>query len=175
MRTPLPPEAIAALDPVRTALLTRATADGDAMVATADSDATAAVTAARAEAAAVVADARAEGERDAAVVRSAEQARARRQARGIVLAEQRAAYDELRRRSRVAARRLRTEPGYAALLGRLTALARGELGPEAVVREHPDGGVVAEAPGRRLDLRLTTLADRAVDTLGPQLEALWAP
>ena len=110
MRTPLPPEAIAALDPVRTALLTRATADGDAMVATADSDATAAVTAARAEAAAVVADARAEGERDA-----------------------------------------------------------------AVVREHPDGGVVAEAPGRRLDLRLTTLADRAVDTLGPQLEALWAP
>ena len=57
----------------------------------------------------------------------------------------------------------------------LRVIARAELGAAAVVREHPDGGVVAQAPGRRVDLRLATLAERAVDTLGPEVEPLWAP
>ena len=175
MTARLTADAVAALEPVRTALLARARADGDALLASADADAETAVAAARVEAAAAVAEARAQGERDAALVRTAERARARRQARAVVLRAQRAAYDELRRRSRAAAARLRTEPGYPALLDRLTALARAELGAAAVVREHPDGGVVAEAPGRRVDLRLATLAERAVDTLGPEVEALWAP
>ena len=175
MTARLTADAVAALEPVRTALLARARADGDALLASADADAETAVAAARVEAAAAVAEARAQGERDAALVRTAERARARRQARAVVLRAQRAAYDELRLRSRAAAARLRTEPGYPALLDRLTALARAELGAAAVVREHPDGGVVAEAPGRRVDLRLATLAERAVDTLGPQVEPLWAP
>ena len=175
MTARLTADAVAALEPVRAALLARARADGDARLASADADAETAVAAARVEAAAAVAEARAQGERDAALVRTAERARARRQARAVVLRAQRAAYDELRRRSRAAAARLRTEPEYPALLDRLTALARAELGPAAVVRVHPDGGVVAQAPGRHIDLRLATLAERAVDTLGPEVEALWAP
>jgi vacuolar-type H+-ATPase subunit E/Vma4 len=175
MTVRLSAEAAAALDPVRAALLDRARADGDALLAAADAQAAAAVAAARAEAGAAVAEARARGEREAAVVRTAERARARREARAIVLRAQRTAYDELRRRSRAAAERLHTEPGYRALQDRLVAVARADLGTQAVIREDPDGGLVAEAPGRRVDLRLGTLAERAVDGLGPELAALWAP
>ena len=63
----------------------------------------------------------------------------------------------------------------AALLDALRARVRAELGPDATVREHPDGGLVAEAPGRRLDLSLPALADDAVDALGGAAAALWAP
>jgi vacuolar-type H+-ATPase subunit E/Vma4 len=171
----LPADAAAALEPVRTALLDGARAEGDALLAAADAEVAATVAAANADAAAAVDEARAQGERDAAVVRAAERARARRQARSVVLRAQRAGYDELCRRSRVAAEGLRTEPGYPVLRHRLVALARAELGPQAVVHEDPDGGVVAEAPGRRLDLRLGTLAERAVDGLGEEVAALWSP
>jgi vacuolar-type H+-ATPase subunit E/Vma4 len=175
MTAPLSAEGVAALGPVRAALLGRACADGEALLAAADADAAAAVAAAREQAAAAVTEARAQGERDAATVRTAARARARRQARAVVLQAQRAAYDELRRRSRAAAGRLRTEPGYPDLLERLTTAARAQLGAAAVVREHPEGGVVAEIPGRRVDLSLGVLAERIVDGLGPQVEALWAP
>jgi hypothetical protein len=165
----------AALAPVRAGLLARAHADADAALAEADADADSALAEARQQAAAILADARARGERDAAVAEARERARARREARSTVLGAQRAAYEELRRRGEAAARALRTGPGYPALVASLSACARAELGPAAVIREHPDGGVVAEVPGRRLDATLAALADRALDGLGPDVQGLWAP
>ncbi|MGZ4544935.1 MAG: hypothetical protein ACXVXT_06045 [Blastococcus sp.] len=175
MTGPASAELRAALAPVRAALLARAHAAADAVLAEADADAEAALAEARQQAAALLADARARGERDAATADARERAHARREARTTVLGAQRAAYEDLRRRGHEAARALRTGPGYPALLAHLTARARAELGPTAVVREHPDGGVVAEAPGRRLDATLAALADRALDGLGPDVQGLWAP
>ena len=45
----------------------------------------------------------------------------------------------------------------------------------AEVTEHSEGGVVARAPGRRVDLSLPALADRALDRLGGEVRALWEP
>jgi hypothetical protein len=42
------------------------------------------------------------------------------------------------------------------------------------VQESPDGGVVAVAGSRRLDLSLPVLAEREVDRLGSEVERLWA-
>jgi hypothetical protein len=54
------------------------------------------------------------------------------------------------------------------------------LGPEAWVTEDPAGGLVARADGRILDLRLTTIAARALYRVsyrlaGPSREMLTAP
>ena len=70
---------------------------------------------------------------------------------------------------------LRRTDDYAALRERLERLARALLGPDAEVTGHPEGGVVARAPGRRVDLSLPALADRALDRLGGEVRALWEP
>lgn len=164
-----------ALEPVRAALRDAARRDAAAALAQADADAATVVEEARAQAAAVVAEARRQGERDAAAVRARERARAHREARGRVLRAQRVAYEELRRRSRAAARTVRDRPDYPDLLDRLRARLLDVLGPDAAVREHPDGGLVAEAPGRRIEATLDSLADQALSDLGAGVEGLWAP
>jgi hypothetical protein len=161
-----------ALAPVRAALLDRARADAAAALAAADTDAAAVLAEAREQAAALLREAREQGEREAAALRTREHARAGREARSVVLGAQRTALDELRRRTRVAARALRDD---RALLDRLRARLVTDLGPDAVVREHPDGGLVADAPGRRVDASLPALADRALDGLGGEVQALWTP
>jgi hypothetical protein len=65
----------------------------------------------------------------------------------VVLAAQRAAYDELRRRARLEARRL-------------------------TGRSERTTGVAA---GRRMVLSPDALADDTVDALGAEVEKLWAP
>lgn len=164
-----------ALAPVRDGLLGRARADADATVAAADAEAAVTLAGARTLAASIREEARARGERDAAALEERERARARREARSTVLQAQRAAYEQLRRAAETAARGLRAGPAYPDLLAGLTARAAAELGPEAVVREHPDGGVLAEAAGRRWDGTLHTLADRALADLGADVQGLWAP
>jgi hypothetical protein len=175
MTRPLAENALAALDPLRTALLDGARAAAASAVAAADADASAALDAARQEAVAITAAARARGEQDAADARAAELGQARRRARATVLAAQAAAWAELRRRSREAVLRLRDDPGYPQVVARLGDLARAELGGSATVVEHPGGGVVAEADGRRADLGLDVLADQALQALGPEVAALWSP
>ena len=162
-----------ALEPVRTALLARARADADATTARAEADAADRLAEARTEAAAILAAARSEGEQDAATVRARAAARAHREARETVLRAEREAYGRLYRQARTGVAALRADPRYPALVERLRDRARAQLGAEAVVREHPDGGVVAEVPGRRLDLSLPALADRAVDDLGAEVTRLW--
>lgn len=175
MSAPALPALRAALEPVRQGLLARARADADAALARADADAEAALAQARAQAEQVLAAARAEGEREGAVLRARERARSQRAARETVLRAQGQAYRDLRDRARTEARGLRDAPGYPALLDRLRARAEAELGPDADVRSLPDGGVVAEAAGRRLVLSLDALADEALDRLGAAVEQLWTP
>ena len=160
---------------VRASLLARAASDGRRVLDSADADVAARVAEARSCAADEVAAAVAAAERDAAVLADETRARARRQARSIVLAAQGCAFDLLRAQARRAVRTLRDDPGYPDLVARLGAAARDRLGTDATVRQHPDGGVLAEAGDRRLALTLDAAADRAVDGLGAAVEELWRP
>jgi vacuolar-type H+-ATPase subunit E/Vma4 len=169
---PLPADPLA---PVRDSLLARARAEAQRVRAEAAAEAAAGLAQARRQASAILADAREQGERDGAAIAAAAAARARRRARGVVLAAQRRAYETLRQRCRSAASDLRHDPDYQRLRERLVRLAQERVGPGAVTREATDGGVVAEADRRRADCSLAALADRALDALGPQIEAVWTP
>jgi hypothetical protein len=161
------------LAPLRQALLSAAERDAASAVAAAAADAETTRRGAAQEADAVRRRARAQGEAEGRQVLDAERARARRRARATVLSAQGEAYARLRAEARAAVVALRDEPGYPALRDRLGARAAGMVGAGARVTESPDGGVVAEARGRRAALTLAALADRALDVPGLDLEALW--
>lgn len=167
------PGADAALEPVRAAMLREAREQAAATVTRARRDAAALLAGARREAAETVARARADGQSRAAGLAAAQLSRGRRDARAQLLHAQRDAYDELRRRVRAAVARLPAEPGYDELAGRLTQAALAAAGPGAVATPHPDGGVVATAPGVVVDCSLPALAGQAVDALGPDVATLW--
>lgn len=163
------------LAPVRDFLLARARDDAERRRGDAAAEADAVLAQARQQAAAILAEAAEQGAAKGAEVTAAAQAAAARRTRGLLLAAQRQAYEALRQRSRAAARALREDPGYPALRRRLARRAREWVGRGAIVTDTPDGGVIAEAPGRRVDCSLGTLAGRAVDALGAEVEGLWAP
>ena len=160
----------AALEPLRASLTARANREAEAMRAAADEDGRRAVAAAREQAAAVLAEARARGAADAAALLADERARARRAARSVVLDAQRAAYHELREQAHQSVRRLLDDPRWRKRL--ITAIGR-ELGGSAVIREHPAGGVIAEASdGRSVDASADALVEGVLANL--DLEQLWA-
>ena len=163
------------LAPVREELLARARAEAGRVVAEADADAEATLAAAQRDADAIRAAARAEGESDAAALLAAERARVRRQARAVILAAQREAYDELRSQVVQALSALRDDPGYGPWRDRLAERAREVLGAESVVSEPPEGGVLAERNGRRALYTLVGLADHVIETMGADVEGLWSP
>lgn len=169
------PDLVDPLAPVREKLLAHARADAERVLADADADAAATVAAARSEANAILEAARAEGESDAAVVLSAKRARDRRQARAIVLAAEREAYDELRSRVVQALSAIRDDPGYGRWRDRLTEHARRVLGADAAVSEAPEGGVLAESNGRRAAYTLVGLGDQVIEGMGADIEGLWSP
>ncbi|MFI7063589.1 hypothetical protein ACIBL3_21570 [Kribbella sp. NPDC050124] len=173
MSRPLPSPADAALDPVRDALLAAARADAAAELRDAESRRDTLLADARRTADELVADARVKGEAEATVLLTARMADSRRDARRTVLAAQRALYDELRRRCRLAAVALVRRPDYEQLRKRLVAQAEDLLGPGAAVTDSPDGGVLASAGTRRLDLSLPALVDRVVDRSGTEVAELW--
>lgn len=150
------------LAPVRAALLAEARAEADRVVAAARRDAAATITAARAQAARIRAEAAGNGAADAAQAAAATRVRARRQARAIELRARRQAYDALHERATGAVTALTGDPGYPAIRAGLVAAARDRLGPDAAIREPPGGGIVAQAPGLRLDLSLVGFVDAAV-------------
>lgn len=164
-----------ALAPVRQALLARATADADHLLQAVDADVDVQTAQAAADAEQLLAEARRQGLADAALVASLEGSRARREARATLLAAQREVYDQLRQQAQQAVLRLRDDPDYPQLRAELVRQAQAALGPQAVVTDHPLGGVVAEAAGRHVDLSLPALTDRAVAGLGRRLEDLWTP
>ena len=161
----------AALEPLRAALLSRARAEAARIEAEADADAQQVMTAAREQAAAVLARARTDGEAQAAATLATEAARSRQMARGLVLGAQRAAYDELQERARSAVRGLLADPGRRA---GLAAALRSRLGDHAVLRDHPDGGLLAETDdGRSIDASIGALVDAALS--GTDMEQLGDP
>ncbi|MFE8969844.1 hypothetical protein ACFYMR_24980 [Streptomyces albogriseolus] len=162
-----------ALHPVRAELLRAARADADALLARTGQETAALLDRARAEARTVLDEARRQGEADGADGARELLVRARREARSRTLAARRESYDELRREVTARVGALRLTDGYADLLERLGHRARVLLGPGAEVTGHPEGGVLARAPGRRADLSLPALAERALDRLGGEVRTLW--
>jgi vacuolar-type H+-ATPase subunit E/Vma4 len=157
------------LEPLRSALLTQARRDADRLRAAADSEAAAAVAAAEAEAAALVDRARVQGESDARGLQAQERARQRRADRAVVLEAERAAYDELTRRSRDAVRELLADADNRA---RLALVLTDRLGPGASVTELPDGGMHAEdVEGRSVDASVAALVQGALSQL--DVTRLW--
>jgi vacuolar-type H+-ATPase subunit E/Vma4 len=174
MKPQLPAGAEAALAPVKTALLARARSDADAALQQARDRAAEIRTDAHRRAQQLLTESRADGERQAGAAVAGQLTRQRRQARAAVLAAQRELHERLRRECRDAARALRADPDYPTLRAQLTRSATAVLGPDADVRESPDGGVIATAGSRLLDLSLPALADREVDRLGADVMRLWA-
>ncbi len=162
----------AALAPLRSALLARATAEAAQEVAEAQRQADSLVTQAYATAQADLETAASLGRSDAETVIVAHRSRARRAARLGELAAQREVYDELHRRVTAAMARLADEP---ALRDRLVAQVRAVLGPDATVLDVPGGGVIGHMAGRRVDFSLRAAAERAVNELGAGVRELWAP
>lgn len=160
---------------VRAAVLARAASDAQRVLQDADEEVADRLAEAADRLAKSLAVAAATTKRDADAIVDEARAGARRQTRAIVLAAQQSALEQLRSQSRAAVRGLRADPGYPALVARLTAVARERLGRSAGVREQPNGGVLAEAGGRRLSLTLDSAADRALDSLGSRVEELWRP
>ncbi len=163
------------LDSVRAALIADAHADAELLLAEADRDAQDRLARADEEAATLMETARSEGTREAAERGARQRAATRREARQIVLTAKRRTLDELRERARTAVRGLAHEDSYQDLLDRLRMLAAVQLGPDAEISVDPESepGVIASGGHRRVDCRLVTLADRAVDGLGADVATLW--
>ena len=158
-----------ALEPLRAALLTRARAEAARIQAAADTDAQQIVAAAREQAAKVLAQARTDGEAQAAALLATEAALSRQAARGLVLGAQRDMYDDLRARARSAVRDLLDDLDRRA---QLAATLRSRLGTQALIRDHPDGGLLAETDdGRSIDASIGALVDAVINA--KDLEQLW--
>ena len=160
------------LKPLREALVRHARADAERELAQAKQDSEAELVKARAGAATILNEAAEAGRADASAVVAAERTAARRSARAMELAAQRELYEELRRRVATGVARLAEDP---AVRDRFVAAVRARLGPDATVLDAAGGGVVGVASGRRVDLSLARLAERAVDALGGEVCELWAP
>ena len=166
-------ELVAALAPVRRALLDDAEHEAAQLVETARADADEQEAAARHRA-------------DAEVERAADRARATAAARAdraveaargqghtLLLETEAEIWDELADRVRRAVAAMPADPRYPALRERLEQLARRQLGDAATVADDDGGGVVAELEGRRVDYRLSTLADRVLDALADEVGEVW--
>ncbi|MEU0644976.1 hypothetical protein [Streptomyces umbrinus] len=162
-----------ALGPVRAELLRAAHADADALLARTEREAAEAIDNARVEASEILVEARRQGEADGASAARDLLLRARRETRSSQLAVRRQMYDELCRRAAEQVRELRQQSDYSSALERLEQRARRLLGPDADMTEQAAGGVVAQAPGRRVDCTLDALAAWALDRMGAEVERLW--
>jgi vacuolar-type H+-ATPase subunit H len=153
------------LVPLADALLRAARREADQILVSADQEARERLRGARAQADEIREQASARAAVDSAELIAVARAQARREARGIVLAAQRAVYEALRDSARRAVARLCDEPEYPSVRRRMTARLRQLLGDGVQVQDAPGGGLIGHALGRSVDLALARLADRAVDTV----------
>ncbi|MGB5757865.1 MAG: V-type ATP synthase subunit E [Acidimicrobiales bacterium] len=165
-----------ALEPVRQALLADAKAEADRIVSAAVDAAAELIAQAQAGADEAVDQARHRAELAAQVYAEQRLAQIRSDSHRAVLDTQAQLGQRLLDEVHTAARALRGDPRYPALLDHLESLARSQLGDGAVVDRDPEpgGGIVARAGARRVDYRLVALADRAIDTLADEVAELWA-
>lgn len=173
--TRLPSGSDAALAPLRESLLAAARATASESRRAAEAQARAILDDAEREAARIRAAAADAGEATARSEASLRSARVRRQAHEAVLARRNALRLEVWCQVREAAVALRTDPRHPDLLARLRVRALEALGPDATVTECPEGGIIAESGSRRLDLSLPTLANGVLESMTPEISALWAP
>ena len=154
-------------------MLDDASAEAERVVTAARDDADGRVEVARNEVRAAVEQARSRAA--AARAASAEVAvgEARRQAHRVVLRARADVWYELVDRVVAAVDELRDDPRYPALLDHLAARARDQLGADATVEEHPDGGIVARCGTRRVDYRLPVLARRALTRVTSEEVGPW--
>ncbi len=171
--TGLAPDADAALEPIRRALRAEAARRTDELRESSARDSAAILSAASERAQAISAAATEAGEAAGRETAAARSAHARRSARSLVLAAQRDVAQQWAQGAREQAAKLRDDPGYPEMLTRLTARALNALGPDATVRQDPQGGITAESGSRRLDLTLEALADAAVARLQQSGAAPW--
>jgi hypothetical protein len=164
------PALVAALAPVRAALLTAARGDAARVREHADAAADRTLVAAEQQAERIRAEAREQGAADAASVLAVERAQNRRRARALVLAARRDAYESLRAAARRTVPVLRDDPGYPLLRQHMADAVRRLLGPDVELREGTGGGVIGTGGGRRVDYSLAGFADRAVDEVAAGLE-----
>ena len=167
-------KAMAALQPVRRRLLECARAEGEREMAEAKQDAQRVLAAARDQAAQLAETARAAGRAAAETVGAQRRAALQRELRGAVLAARCDVYQRWCRRSTEAVLRLRDDPAYPQWAATLRAAAQATLGADAQLREHPTGGVVAEAGQRRIDLSLAGIAARVLDDTTAQPDEPWS-
>lgn len=165
----------AAIEPARAALLRDAAEQAAQAVARARDAAATMLALAQADADAAVAQAREDGAAQARPVAAVQLSQGRRAARSVTLGAELAAHDEIVARIRSAIMGLRDAPDYPELRDRLSALAAKEAGAGAVMTEHPDGGIIATAPGIVVDCSLSRLAERAIMALSEQVAALCGP
>lgn len=163
------------LAPVSAALLSAAREEAAAVLRRASDEGRALRERAEAEAEAVVGAARDQAERAAARELAAARGSAHRQAHELVMAGRARAYGELLSRCRSEADALAQRPDYQDVIAGLSSVARRLLGgsAEIVVDGAGQRGVLAVSGSREVDLRLTTLVDRAVAGLGGAIEELW--
>jgi vacuolar-type H+-ATPase subunit E/Vma4 len=165
---------MAALHPVRRLLLESARADAEREIGEAQQEAQRVLAAARDQAAELAETARAAGQDAAKTVSAQRRAALQRELRGAVLAARRDVYQRWCRRSTEAVLRLREDPAYPRWAAALRAAAQATLGADAQLREHPTGGVVAEAGQRCIDLSLAGIAARVLDDTTAQLDEPWS-
>jgi vacuolar-type H+-ATPase subunit E/Vma4 len=171
--TGLPKRSAAALAPVRGSLLTAARQQAADIRRSAGEQALALMEAARHEADRICSAAAEEGAATARSQAALRSARVRREAHEMVLTRRNALRLALRRQIRESTMELRSDLRYPRLLARMIEQSHALLGPDATVAESPEGGVVAEAGSRRLDLSLPVLATRTLESMTPEVCALW--
>lgn len=171
--TGLPVGSDAALAPVRESMLETARATADSIRSTARKQAQSIMAAAMEEAERIRTTAITEGEAAARSEAALRSAGVRRQAHETVLTRRNALRLEVLRQVREASVALRDDPRYPDLVARLTARSHAQLGPDATVTESPDGGIIAQAGSRRLDLSLPILAALTLESMTPEVSALW--
>lgn len=166
--------ALASLEPVRRALLEDATAEGERLLDAARADADDILATARADVDQAVERARRKATASAAARRDDALTRARREAHASVLTARAELRATLVERVRAQMATLPDDPRYPDLIDHLTDLARQQLGDDAEIAHDPAGGIVATSGPRRVDYRLSALADRVVDDAGEEVAALWS-
>ncbi len=157
----------------RDALIAAARADAERILEAARADVAAERAGAEQAARELLERAAAAGVADATEEWATRRAQLIEERRSRVRHAQRAVYEQWRRESTAAALALRDDEKYPALRESLRDLAIRLLGPDADIVEDPRGGVVARAGSRVLDLRLSTLAARALEQFETGAEGLW--
>ena len=159
------------LAPLRAALLARARAAADELVAAAEDERASALSDAQREVDELLARARDQGHADGEELFASERATGRASDQARLLAAQRSVYDSLRSRIAHQVRDLLAGPGAH---DRLVAALVDRLGEEVAVVDVPDGGVVARTPdGRSIDASVAALVDSAL--ADQDLTPLWTP